>query len=242
MALKSVINGEAFNSLPADVQKEYKKDGDNYVLDVDGIDDHPGVGALRNAMTRAKEERTAAQTEARTHKQALETAQNELDDMRRGAIPKADVTALEASWKTKLETAVGERDGKITKLTGAVDKALRQAAAQQLASDVFLNPSLGLPHVLPRLKVEEDDSGELVVKVLGADGKPSASTMEDFKKELLTNKDLAPILRGTRASGGGAGAGNGGGGAPSGKDFDAAAATPQALAAHLKQRKQAEGG
>ena len=69
-----------------------------------------------------------------------------------------------------------------------------------------------LPHVLPRLTVTEDGE-DFVVKVLGPDGKPSASTMDDFKKELLQNKDLAPILRGTRASGGGANGGAGGGGA-----------------------------
>lgn len=240
MALKSVL--ESIDGLPEDVKKEYKKDGDKYILDVDGIDNHPGVGALKNSMTRAKDERTAAQTEAKTAKEALQAAQDQLDEMRRGAIPKADVTALEASWKAKLDTAQAEAQGKITKLSGAVDRSMRQTEATRLAAEVFLNPTVGLPHVLPRLKIEEEGD-EYVVKILGPDGKPSASTLDDFKKELLQNKDLAPILRGTRASGGGAGGGAGGGGAPSSdKDFDASKATPKDLAARITARKQAEGG
>lgn len=238
MALKSIL--DTIDGLPDDVKKEYKKQGDKYVLDVDGIDDHPNVAALKNAMTRAKDERTAARTEADSYKNQLTQVQDELDNMRRGAIPKADVAALENSWKTKLETATNEANAKITRLTAAVDKNVRQATAQQLASDLFLNGTVGLPHVLPRLAVVEEGE-DFVVKVLDKDGKPSASTMEDLKKELLQNKELAPILRGTRASGGGAGGGQGGGGAPSG-NFDATTASPKDLVAHIAAKKQAEGG
>lgn len=241
MALKALL--EKIDDLPEDVKKEYKKGDDGkFHLDIDGIDDHPGVKSLKNAMVNAKAERTTAQDEAKKAKADLEAATNELDDMRRGAIPKGDVEALEKSWQKKLDTAVGERDGKITRLTGAVDKNVRQAAAASLAAELFVNPALGLPHVLPRLAVAEEGE-DYTVKVLGDDGKPSALTLDDFKKELLQNKDLAPILRGTRASGGGAGGGQGGGGAPSGgKDFDATKASPKDLAAHITAKKQAEGG
>lgn len=183
----------------------------------------------------ARDALAAAQTQ-------LTAANDQLDDMRRGAIPKADVTALENSWKTKLETATTESGAKITKLTGALDKNLRQATATQLASELFVSTSLGLPYILPRLKVVEEGE-EFVVKVLDANGQPSASTLEDLKKEMVQNKEFAPILRGTRASGGGANGGNGGGGAPSNdKDFDAVSASPKDLAARITQRKQAEGG
>jgi hypothetical protein len=240
MALKAIL--ENVDGLPEDVKKEYKKGDDGkFHLDVDGIDSHPGVAVLKRSMDNAKSERTAAQTEARTAREALQAAQDELDNLRRGAIPKADVEALETSWKNKLKTATDESTAKITKLTGAVDKNVRQAAAASLAAEVFLNPALGLPHVLPRLTVVEDGD-DFVVKVLDTAGKPSALTLDEFKKEILQNKDLAPILRGTRASGGGAGGGAGGGGAPSDKDFDAAKATPKDLAARITARKQAEGG
>ena len=240
MALKSIL--EKIDDLPEDVKKEYKKGTDGkFYLDVDGIDDHPAVGNLRNAMQNAKTERQQARDEANAYKTQLQTANDQLDDMRRGAIPKGDVEALENSWKTKLAEKETELGGKITKLSGAVDKSLRQSTATALASELFVSTNLGLPYILPRLKIEEDGE-EFVVKVLDKDGKPSALTVDDLKKEMLQNKEFAPILRGTRASGGGANGGNGGGGAPSDKDFDALTASPKDLAARITERKQAEGG
>lgn len=241
MALKSILDN--VDSLPDDVKKEYKKGNDGkFYLDVDGIDDHPSVKGLKTSMENAKRERGEARDALAAAQTQLTTANDQLDDMRRGAIPKADVTALENSWKTKLETATTESGAKITKLTDALDKNLRQATATQLASELFVSTSLGLPYILPRLKVVEEGD-EFVVKVLDANGQPSASTVEDLKKEMVQNKEFAPILRGTRASGGGANGGNGGGGAPSNdKDFDAVSASPKDLAARITQRKQAEGG
>ena len=241
MALKSILDN--VDSLPDDVKKEYKKGNDGkFYLDVDGIDDHPNVKGLKTSMENAKRERGEARDALAAVQTQLTTANDQLDDMRRGAIPKADVTALENSWKTKLETATTESGAKITKLTGALDKNLRQATATQLASELFVSTSLGLPYILPRLKVVEEGE-EFVVKVLDANGQPSASTLEDLKKEMVQNKEFAPILRGTRASGGGANGGNGGGGAPSNdKNFDAVSASPKDLAARITQRKQAEGG
>lgn len=240
MALKAILDN--VDALPEDVKKEYKKGDDGkFHLDVDGIDDHPQVKGLKNAMTNAKAERSTAQTELAAARTELQKAKDDLDDLHRGAVPKGDVAKLEKSWSDKLTAAVTEKDTKIAKLTGAVDKNVRQSAATSLAAEVFLNPTVGLPHVLGRLKVEEEGD-DYVIKILDAAGAPSAATMDDFKKELLQNKDLAPILRGTRASGGGAGGGAGGGGAPSDKSFDAAAASPKDLAARITEKKQAQGG
>jgi hypothetical protein len=241
MALKALL--DKIDDLPEDVKKEYKKGDDGkFHLDVDGIDDHPAVKGLKNAMTNAKAERGTAQQQLTQAQADLQKVRDQLDEIHRGAVPKGDVAQLEKSWQDKLVARETELTGKITKLTAAVDKNVRQATAAQLAADLFVNPALGLPHVLPRLKVEEDGDN-YVVKILDANGAPSASSMDDFKKELLQNKDLAPILRGTRASGGGANGGGSGGGAPSDdKDFDATKATPKDLAARITARKQAEGG
>lgn len=241
MALKATL--DSVDGLPEEVQKEYKKGQDGkYYLDIDGLDDHPGVSSLRNSMQNAKAERQAARDEASSYKAKLDKAQDDLDDMRRGAIPKADVEALENSYKRKLGETEEQYKGRVQKLTSALDKNLRQATAVALAGELFSSAELGLPYILPRLKVEEEGD-EFVIKVLDANGQPSASTTEDLKKEIVQNKMFAPILRGTRASGGGANGVDGGGGAPSNdKDFDAVGASPKDLAARIKQRKEAEGG
>lgn len=239
MALKALLDN--VDTLPEDVKKEYKKGDDGkFHLDVDGIDDHPAVKGLKSAMVNAKAERGTAQTALATLQTELQGVRDQLDELHRGNVPKGDVKKLEESWQKKLTDRETELMGKITKLTGAVDKNVRQAEASRLAAEVFLNPTVGLPHILGRLKVEEDGDN-FVVKILDAAGQPSAATMDDFKKELLQNKDLAPILRGTRASGGGAG-GGGGGGAQGDKDLDKTTASPRQLADSIKARKQAEGG
>lgn len=234
MALKSIL--ESVEGLPADVAKEYKRDEatGKYVLDVDGIDNHPGVGSLRNALNNAKTERQQAKEAAAAATTQLEQLNNQLDDMRRGAIPKGDVEALEASWRTKLEKLTNDATERTGKLTSQLDKALRQSTATQLAADLFVNPVLGLPHVLPRLTMVEEN-GEMAVRVVGTDGKPSAATLDDFKAELLQSKDLAPILKGTQAHGGGAGGGQGGGGAP--QKIDLLNASPKELVAHLANKQ-----
>ena len=57
----------------------------------------------------------------------------------------------------------------------------------------------------------EMTEGEHIVRILDKDGKPSASNLDDLKKEVLGMKALAPLLSGSKASGSGAGGGQGGG-------------------------------
>jgi hypothetical protein len=56
MALKSIL--DSIDDLPPDVQSEYKAqkvgDKDVFVLDVEGLDAHPGVGTLKSAYERVK--------------------------------------------------------------------------------------------------------------------------------------------------------------------------------------------
>ncbi len=60
MALKAILTQEAFDALDEAVRALYSKQGESYVLDLDGIDDHPGVGELKRAHERAKEATTEA--------------------------------------------------------------------------------------------------------------------------------------------------------------------------------------
>jgi hypothetical protein len=50
--------------------------------------------------------------------------------------------------------------------------------------------------------------------VLGPDGKPSAATLDELKAEFVANEAFAPIIAGSKASGGGAGGANSGRAAP----------------------------
>jgi len=210
MALKSIL--ENLEGLSADVAKEYSEKDGKFYLSIDGLDAHPGVGALKRAKDHEKELRRAAEEErdaAQLKSNELETT---IENLRKGAIPKGDVEALELSYKNKMLARETELNVRFEKLKVLVDKKFIDAEAMKLATDISTVPALLLPHIKGRLVVTEEN-GELSVRVLDSDGKPSAHSLEDLRKELLSNKAFAPILVGSRASGGGANGGSGGGGA-----------------------------
>ena len=49
MGIKARLTAEAFSELPEDVQAYYSEKGDSYVLDIDGINQHPDVVNLKAA-------------------------------------------------------------------------------------------------------------------------------------------------------------------------------------------------
>ena len=53
--------------------------------------------------------------------------------------------------------------------------------------------------------------------VLDPQGKLSAATLDELKAEIANDAAFAPLIAGSKASGGGAGGAGGGGGAPKGK-------------------------
>lgn len=235
MALKRVY--DKASDIPKGAEEHYREVDGKFVLD----SDHEDVSALKNAKQHEKDARKRAEEERDAVRRELDAARDELDDIRRGAVPKGDVEKLEGSWKRKLEQRENELTGKIAKLEGHVNRSLLDGTAQTIAAELFTAPSVALPHIRNRLTVVEEN-GEFVTRVLDRDGKPSAATLDDLKNEMLQTKDFAPILIGSRASGGGAHGGQGGGGAPNGdKSFDAAKASPKDLVAHINAKK-AQGG
>lgn len=147
-----------------------------------------------------------------------------------------DVEALEKSWTEKFTTreaeltgALGEKDGIIASLTAGT-------AATRLAAELALKGSERVLEqiISPRLGVEIVD-GQPKVIVKDAAGQRSALTLDDLKKEILSDTALKPILQGTQASGAGGVGADGGAGA--GKTIAASELdkkTPQEKAAFFK--------
>lgn len=242
MALRAQL--ESLEGLPEPVAKEYKKveqDGKVlFLLDVD-IDNLDSVGALKRAKDHEKKERQTVESRFKEASTKIETLQDELDNIRRGAIPKGDVEKLEGSWKDKLAKReaelIGERDAAI----GTLQRLLVDNVAQAVATKVSTAPDLLLPHVKARLVAEKTSDG-YVTRVLDKEGKPSAMSIEELQKELSGDKRFAAIIVGSKASGGGASGGNdGGSGAPRSFDpakFDITKASAAEVAAYLKMKKE----
>lgn len=212
MALKRQITKAEFDALDAILQKEYKAEGADFVLDASGFDDPV---ELKRAKDRESQGRRDAEAEAARLKTELATITN--TDARRAG----DVEALEKSWKTKMDDAVNAAKAETKKKDQFIAKTLVTNTARALAAELGGdNSELLLPHIERRLTL--DTSGEEpITRVLDKDGKPSAFSVEDLKKEITNDTRYAPLVIASKASGGGAAGGNrpgnnGGAAAPGG--------------------------
>lgn len=197
MALKRKITKEAFDKLSADIKAEYiEKDGE-YVLDIDGDTGTDDAAALRRAKDREVQARKDAEKRAREAEDKLASL-DESDARKRG-----DIEALEKSWGEKLQAEQDARKADNDKSGGFISRMLVDNVATQIANEISTSPALIMPHVKARL-VADLTGDEPVTKVLGADGKASALTVDELKKEFVDNKEYASIIRASKASGGGA--------------------------------------
>lgn len=201
--LKFKLTKDEHGALADGFKTEYKLEGEVYVLDTDvKFED---VTPLKNALVQEKQARKLA-----TEKNA--TLESQITDLTARA---GTATDLEKSWKEKLETASKAAEEKRKGLDNQIRRLLVDNVATSMASEISTTPNVLLPHIQKRLTIEEVD-GEYVTRVLTPDGKASALSANELKAEFLANKDFAPIITASKASGGGA---NGNKGPASGKSF-----------------------
>jgi hypothetical protein len=208
MALRRKIDKAAHDKLDPLLQKEYKADGEDFVLDATGFDD---PAELKRAKDREVETRKAAEAKVTELETKIATITN-VDARRAG-----DIETLEKSWKDKLDLANAENALKLQAKDKFINSTLVDSVATSLAAELSGdNAALLIPFITPRLTA--DLSGEKpLTRILDKEGKPSAFSLDDLKKELSSDKRFAPIIIASKASGGGAaGNGNGGGAAGNG--------------------------
>jgi len=113
-----------------------------------------------------------------------------------------DVETIEKSWGEKYAALESEKVGAIQQYETMIHNLTVGAAASSMAAEIAVqgSASLLLPHIQKRLTVEIRD-GKAVTKVLDKEGRPSAMTIEELKKEFITDKAFAPVIAGTKASG-----------------------------------------
>lgn len=148
------------------------------------------LGETKEAKRKAREEAEAA-------KLAIEDA----------ARKSGDVAALEKSWQEKLDKQKSDYDAALSGANAQLVSLTVGATAQKLAADLAVPGSADvlLPHIKSRLAYQD---GKL--SVLDAEGKPSASTVDELAKEIASNKAFAPLIVASLATGGGAPGGKGG--------------------------------
>lgn len=199
---------ENLDGLDDGVKNLYQEKEGKFVLKVSGIPQGEDVSGLKSKIDELLAEK---KTEAQKRKEAEENSRRIAEEAARKG---GDVEALENSWKEKLskreQELLGERDA----LTGQIKSLTVGRTATDIASDLAVPGSAKalLPHIERRLSMEIRD-GQPTVIVLDANGKPSASTLDELKAEFAKDAAFAPLIRASDATGGGASGSKSGGGA-----------------------------
>lgn len=201
MALKKKINAATWQKLPEVIQAEYTKqdDGEDYVLAVEGEED---TGALKRAKDHEAAKRKEAVDKAKKLEDELKAYRDKEEDSKdNDAKKKGDIDALENSWKDKNKKLKESKDAEISKLKGHLSNILVDKEAESLAKDISSHPKLLLPYLKQRLQADLD--GDVpATRILDADGKPSALSLNELKDEFRANPDFSAVITASKASGG----------------------------------------
>ena len=160
-----------------------------------------GIEALKAKNDELIAEKRKVQQTAKEREEAAIKAAEE------AAAKAGDVDALTKSWEAKLSKREQELAEEIKARDSRLLDLTVNAEARRIAADLAVPGSADvlLPHIKARLQY---DNGK--VTVLDAEGKPSASTVDELAKEIASNKAFAPLIVASLANGGGASGSKGG--------------------------------
>jgi uncharacterized membrane protein YdfJ with MMPL/SSD domain len=206
MALKTVI--ETTDGLDEAIAALYTEHDGKFVLQIEGVDEHPEVASLRNAYARTKEDREKAKGEAAKLKAQIAELEKGAPDT---AATQAKLAALEEQLAAK-EAEIGDWKGKYTGVTrdqslqgalqqaGINEPAFLKAATAMLAGSVkladdgtaYVESSMG-PKMLGDY-VKQWAAGEGAAFVtkpsgIGAKGGDGSGTVTPPKGDLAGDKD-----------------------------------------------------
>jgi hypothetical protein len=192
-----------------------EKDG-KFVLGIEGLPQPEDVSGLKSKVQELLDEKKAAD---KARKDAEDQARLEREENARKS---GNVEELEKSWSEKYNRREAELNGMLEQERGMLSTQIRDLTVGRTATDIASALAIPgsakalLPHIERRLSVEQRD-GKPVVVVLDQQGKLSAATLDELKAEFANDTAFAPLIAGSKASGGGASGAGGGGGAAKGK-------------------------
>jgi hypothetical protein len=191
-----------------------EKDG-KFVLGIEGLPQPEDVSGLKSKVQELLDEKKAAD---KARKDAEDQARLEREENARKT---GNVEELEKSWSEKYNRREAELNGTLEQERTTLSTQIRDLTVGRTATDIASALAIPgsakalLPHIERRLSVEQRD-GKPVVVVLDAQGKLSAATLDELKAEFANDTAFAPLIAGSKGSGGGAPGAGGGGGAPKG--------------------------
>ncbi|WP_248739497.1 hypothetical protein [Pseudomonas sp. MWU12-2029] len=191
-----------------------EKDG-KFVLGIEGLPQQEDVSGLKAKVDELLGEKKLAEKKAR---EAEEAARLEREEAARKS---GNVEEIDRSWSEKYNRLETEKNTLLEQERATLSGQIRDLTVGRTATDIASALAVQgsakalLPHIERRLSVEQRD-GKPVVVVLDAQGKLSAATLDELKAEIANDAAFAPLIAGSKASGGGAGGAGTGGGAAQG--------------------------
>jgi len=203
MALKTIL--ETLEGVDDALQSFYVENDGKYVLQVEGVDEHPDVANLRNAYQRTKADREQAKTE-------LKTLSQQLAEMQQNRPDEAQLVAMRQELESKAQAEAARAAELESRLMGVTrDRSLDEAlAGAGITNPTYLKAARAL--LAPQVKVDGDKA------IIETDMGPMA--LQEHVKRWVASEGQ-PFV--TPPSGGGA-KGNSAGSAPSTvsrEDFEA---------------------
>jgi len=203
---------DSLDGVDESLQPFYTEKEGKFVLGIEGLPKQEDISGLKSKVDELLAEKKAVTQKAKEAEEAAARAAEEA--ARKGG----DTEALDKSWQDKYSKREQELQAAIDALSGSVTTMTVDSVAMQMASELAVEGSAKvlLPHIKARLAAEQRD-GKYVTAVRDANGKPSASTLDDLKNEISSDPAFAHVIVGSRATGGGAnGSNRSGGGAVTG--------------------------
>lgn len=204
MALKSVL--ETVDDLPEDIQKEYVKRGDVFVLDIEDFGKHPGAVKLKTTLDQLDTKKKTVETELATVKEKYSFVPEDFDaekfsDLLKGKNPSADVETLKKTHtdavkalQDKHAQELADRDGRIGQLTGHIENDRVERDLRNGLLEVGVDPDLldgALAVVRPLAKTTKADDGAITGVVI--DTELGEIGVDDFAKDWANGKGKAYI-------------------------------------------------
>ena len=201
---KRKITKAEFDAFTGDkewMKQLYVADGDGYKINAEN-DDSAAVAekARADEAERKLTELQSTVSGLTTQVATLTEEQNNKKNEKNKKDGKFD--EIEADLKNQITAAKNETAQVKTDLENRLKDAIKARHAEAIASS-FTVPDLVLPVIMSLLDVDITD-GKNKVTVM-KDGKATAQTLEDFKKELLAKPEYKSIVKASEASGGSAG-------------------------------------
>ena len=177
MGVKAVV--ESVDGLSEEMQSLYKQEGDVYVLDIDGVDDHPKVRGVVTANKSNKEKRDQHKAELDALKKRLEGLPEDFDhsayeelvaaaEGKGGQVTEDQIAEMRDKIRAKLEKQytqqIEERDEKNGKLSSAINRMTVDGGLSRAMDEAQIDPKhkkavLALLKTSANINVEETDDG-----------------------------------------------------------------------------------